>query len=93
MGCPRRKGSGIPRVTVDLVDEMELQPVFASYSSLSFWNLVLRAKIEPGAESWAHPITGVTCDCRLFPGIRAWILSDLLCNCGRATNCFGPGLL
>lgn len=36
---------------------------------LSFWNLALRAKIEHGAESWAHPITGVTCDCRLFLGV------------------------
>lgn len=78
---------------MDLVDDVELQLVFASYSPLSFWNPVLRTKIEQGAESWAHPIAGVTCDCRVFLGVRAWILSDLLCKCGRATNCCGPGLL
>lgn len=78
---------------MDLVDDVELQLVFASYSPLTFWNLVLRAKMEHSAESWAHLISGVTCDCRLFLGIRAWILSDLLCKCGRATNCYGPGLL
>lgn len=68
MGCPWRGRRGIPRVRVDLVDNVELQPVLASFSPVSFWNLALRAKIEHGAESWAHPITGVTCDCRLFLG-------------------------
>lgn len=91
MGCPWRGKSGMPRVRVDLVDDVELQPVFTSYSPLSFWSLALRTKIEHSAEFWAHPITGVTFDCRLFPGIRAWILSDLLCKCGGATNCCGPG--
>lgn len=83
----------MPRVRMDLVDDLELQPAFASYFPLSFWNLTLRTKTEHGVESWAHPMAGVTCDCRLFPGVMAWILSDLLCKCGRATNCCGPGLL
>lgn len=91
MGCPWRGRGGIPRIRADLVDDVELQPVFASCSPLSFWNLALRPKIELCAESWVHLITGVTCDCRLFPGV--WILSDLLCKCGRATHCCGPGLL
>lgn len=54
---------------MDLVDNVELQPVLTSYCPLSFWDLALKAKMEHGAESWAHPITGVTCDCRLFPGL------------------------
>lgn len=90
MGCPWRGRRGIPRVRVDLVDNVELQPVLASFSPVCFWNLALRAEIEHGAESWAHPITGVIVTAG-FPG--SWILSDLLCECGRAANCCGPGLL
>lgn len=35
-GMPLERKEGMPRVRVDLVDNVALQPVFASYSPLSF---------------------------------------------------------